>query len=407
MKCGKATGPDDIPADLWKAKNWPAAVDWLHWLFNRIVNDGQTPADWQQSITVPIWKQKAQLLFKWHHEKTKLLHTAFLDLEKAFDCVPHSLIWYSLRKRSVPDELVHWVQLLYQCPESQVCSAAGLSQPFPITVGVHQGSALSPLLFVIVMDVITLDLQKLVLWTLLYADDVFLASDDREELQQQVQPWKDRLAHFGLRLNVQKTEYLMTDQTAMTTIAADAISLPKTTAFKYLGSMIATDGSINADAKHQVNAAWLKWRASTGVLCDKRMPERLKLKIYCAVVLTVALYGSECWPVTAAIKWRLAVMETRMLRWTAGLTQLNHVQNEDVRRRFKVTPITMKLHKQRLVWYGHTLQADDATVAKIGLHFAVPGRRPKGPPKQLWLDTLHGDLRAAGLHPDQARDGNK
>uniref|UniRef100_A0A914X3M2 Reverse transcriptase domain-containing protein n=1 Tax=Plectus sambesii TaxID=2011161 RepID=A0A914X3M2_9BILA len=312
MKCSKATGPDDIPADLWKVKNWPAAIDWLHWLFNHIVYDEQTPANWQQSVTVPIWKQKgspakcanyqpirllshtmkiferiidsrirtivqlsinqcgfvkrcgtidaihaARLLFERHSEKTKQLHTAFLDLDKAFDRVPHSLIWYSLRKRSVPEELVSWVQLLYQCPESQVHSAAGLSQPFPITVGVHQGSALSPLLFVIVMDVITLDPQKPVPWMLLYADDVFLASNDRKKLQRQVQAWKDRLAHFGLRLNVQKMEYLTTNQTAMTMIAADSISLPKTMAFKYLGSTITTDSNIDTDAKHQVNAAWL------------------------------------------------------------------------------------------------------------------------------------------------------
>uniref|UniRef100_A0A914VG97 Uncharacterized protein n=1 Tax=Plectus sambesii TaxID=2011161 RepID=A0A914VG97_9BILA len=100
-------------------------------------------------------------------------------------------------------------------------------------------------------------------------------------------------------------------------------------------------------------------------------------------------------------------METRMLRWITGLTQLDRVRNEDVRRRFKVKPITAKLRERRLVWYGHTLRADDATVAKIGLNFTVPGRRPKGRPKQRWLDTLHGDLRAAGLHLDQARDRNK
>uniref|UniRef100_A0A914XRS1 Reverse transcriptase domain-containing protein n=1 Tax=Plectus sambesii TaxID=2011161 RepID=A0A914XRS1_9BILA len=258
------------------------------------------------------------------------------------------------------------------------------------------------------MDVITLNLQKPVPWILLYADDVFMASDDREELQRQVQAWKDRLAHFGLRLNVQKTEYLTTNQIATTTIAVDGISLPKATAFKYLGSTITADGSIDADAKNRVNCAWLKWRASTGVLCDKRMPERLKSKIYRTVVRPVALYGSECWPVTAAIERQLAVMETRMLRWIAGLTQLDHVQNEDVRHRFKVTPITAKLHKRwRLAWYGHTLRADDVIVAKIGLNFTGPGRRPKGRPKQRWLNTLHGDLRAAGLHLDQARDRNK
>ncbi|VDO95904.1 unnamed protein product [Heligmosomoides polygyrus] len=82
---------------------------------------------------------------------------------------------------------------------------------FPISVGVHQGSALSPLLFVIVMDAITRDLHRAAPWTLVYADDVMLACEDKAELERQPQAWCDRLALFGLKLNVKKTVYLTTD----------------------------------------------------------------------------------------------------------------------------------------------------------------------------------------------------
>ncbi|VDP01234.1 unnamed protein product [Heligmosomoides polygyrus] len=44
------------------------------------------------------------------------------------------------------------------------------------------------------------------------------------------------------------------------------------------------------------------------------------------------------------------------------------------------------------------------TVRKIGLNIDVPGKRPKGRPKQRWLDALHVDLKVAGIHPDQAFD---
>ncbi|VDL83730.1 unnamed protein product [Nippostrongylus brasiliensis] len=47
-------------------------------------------------------------------------------------------------------------------------------------------------------------------WSLLYADGVMLESEDREELELLVQFWSDRLAQFGVRLSVSKTEYLTT-----------------------------------------------------------------------------------------------------------------------------------------------------------------------------------------------------
>ncbi|VDO81380.1 unnamed protein product [Heligmosomoides polygyrus] len=82
---------------------------------------------------------------------------------------------------------------------------------FPISVGVHQGSVLSPLLFVVVMDAVTRDLQNAAPWMLLYADDVMLACEDKTELERQAQECCDRLALYGLKLNVKKTEYLTTD----------------------------------------------------------------------------------------------------------------------------------------------------------------------------------------------------
>ncbi|XP_049766179.1 uncharacterized protein LOC126095426 [Schistocerca cancellata] len=56
-KPGKATGTDDLPAQLWCSHHWKAA-EWLTELFNKITDEGQTPTDWQQSVTVPTFKKK-------------------------------------------------------------------------------------------------------------------------------------------------------------------------------------------------------------------------------------------------------------------------------------------------------------------------------------------------------------
>ncbi|WKX89224.1 hypothetical protein Q1695_008685 [Nippostrongylus brasiliensis] len=73
-----------------------------------------------------------------------------------------------------------------------------------------------------------------------------LASDDKNKLEVLVQAWSDRLAQFGLRLNVRKTEYLLTDVNDPGTITIDG----RVSIFEYLGSTIACDedlsGEVNA-----------------------------------------------------------------------------------------------------------------------------------------------------------------
>ena len=54
-----------------------------------------------------------RLLVEKHREKNKSLHAAFLDLEKAFDRVPHEVIWWALRTHNVPEEYIEWIKMTY------------------------------------------------------------------------------------------------------------------------------------------------------------------------------------------------------------------------------------------------------------------------------------------------------
>ena len=67
---------------------------------------------------------------------------AFVDLEKAFDRVPRKVIWWALRKR-------------VDSARSRVCVGEGYSEEFEVKVGVHQGSILNPLLFIILLEALS------------------------------------------------------------------------------------------------------------------------------------------------------------------------------------------------------------------------------------------------------------
>ena len=116
--------------------------------------------------------------------------------------------------------------------------------------------------------------------------------------------------------------------------------LQRTEAHKYLGSRIAADGNIDHEVTARINAAWMEWPAATGVLCNRNIHARLRSKTYQTVVRPVAMYATECWPVTKEAERRLDVMEMKMLRMTTGLTRLDRMCSMDVGRKFGMIQIS-------------------------------------------------------------------
>ena len=78
---------------------------------------------------------------------------AFVDLEKAFDRVPHDVLWWALRQSGVDEWLVRVIQSMYELEDAVTSVKLGISESaeFAVKVGVHQGSVLLPLLFIIIV----------------------------------------------------------------------------------------------------------------------------------------------------------------------------------------------------------------------------------------------------------------
>jgi len=72
--------------------------------------------------------------------------------------------------------------------------------------------------------------------------------------------------------------------------------VPKNDTFRYLGSMLQRDGDIDVDVSHRIKVGWIKWQQVSGILCDKRIPQKLKGKFHRMVIRPAMLYGTECWP---------------------------------------------------------------------------------------------------------------
>ena len=79
----------------------------------------------------------------------------FLDLDKAYDKINREMIPPVLRQYHVPEELITMAMALYRTPRTQVRTCFGKTKTFEVKVGLHQGTTLSPLLFIILLDYIS------------------------------------------------------------------------------------------------------------------------------------------------------------------------------------------------------------------------------------------------------------
>jgi len=103
------------------------------------------------------------------------------------------------------------VMALYVNASSKVKKSSGTSEEVGISVGVHQDSPLSPLLFVLVMEEATRG-ERRGFWELLCADDLVITADTREEACDQFNSWKRAMERRGLKVNMEKTKMMLTGQ---------------------------------------------------------------------------------------------------------------------------------------------------------------------------------------------------
>jgi len=126
------------------------------------------------------------------------------------------------------------------------------------------------------------------------------------------------LEYRGFRLSRSKTEYLRCGFSGVDRddgeVTMGGVVVPQVEKFKYLGSIIEESGDIDEDISHRIRAGWQKWRKTCGVLCDKKIPLRLKGRVYRMVVRPALLYGVECWPIKKTQVQRMMVAEMRMIR---------------------------------------------------------------------------------------------
>ena len=97
----------------------------------------------------------------------------------------------------------------YSNARSHVWISRQYSEEFGLGVGVHQGSVLSPLLFILVLEGLLREFHTGVPLGILYIDDLVLTIDTQEECISKLKAWKAGMESKELHVNMKKTKFLL------------------------------------------------------------------------------------------------------------------------------------------------------------------------------------------------------
>ena len=217
-------------------------VKWTGRQLNVCMQEGRTPNEWRMGLIVPIWKRKGDVHDQGKYKGISLLSQVlkllervldamirrriegdfgeeqqvfregrgtvdgmyvlrqmvdkrlevqgsmalgFVDLEKAFHIVPRQMVMATLRWIEVPAAEVRMVEGMLEKTTARVVVGEGASEEFDVKIGLRQGTLLSPLLFIAVLDVSSRKtVMKDAMKNLLYADDLALVVNGKHELQE-------------------------------------------------------------------------------------------------------------------------------------------------------------------------------------------------------------------------------
>ena len=82
-----------------------------------------------------------------------------------------------------------------------------------------------------------------------------------------------------------------------------------------------------------MNEGYRAWGALKNVLSNRGLGIKTKKCLYEGVIVPTALYGAEAWGMRSAESRKVNVLEMKCLRSLVGVSRMNKVGNEVVRRR--------------------------------------------------------------------------
>ncbi|UYV76617.1 hypothetical protein LAZ67_14001479 [Cordylochernes scorpioides] len=369
LRSNKACGPDGIPNEVLKTLP-DSYILLLKQLYNSVMTTGKYPAIWTNSTIHPIFKNgyknspsnyrgialisNVSKLFtsilrsrleEWVEgrrvipenqagfrkerscidhiftlttliqlslrKKRGKLYVFFVDLRKAFDTVPHSLLWKKLYNLGISYQFISTIKSYYEQATIAIRWKGSFTESIKINSGVLQGEPLSPLLFILfITDLIEIynnsDLPSVNLpefgdiHLLLYADDIAIIGESRINLQKKIKILKEYLDESLMTLNESKSKIMVFRNGGKPSNKDRWFWNDKpiaiTSRYTYLGFPLTPTITTTHPANYFKGKALTAINATHPILIKSKAKSiNLSIKLFDTIVRAVLMYAAPLW----------------------------------------------------------------------------------------------------------------
>ena len=166
---------------------------------------------------------------------------------------------------------------------------------------------------------------------------------------------------------------------------------------------MAADGGFERDVVHRMNEGYRAWGALKCDLSNRGLGIKAKKCLYIGVIVPTALYGAETWSLRSAERRKVNVLEIKCLRSLVGVSRMDRVRNEELRRRAGIERELASRADQRVLrWFGHVERLDEYRMARKVLMAEVSGGQVRGRPRLGWMDGVKVALGNRGMTVEAA-----
>ena len=269
----------------------------------------------------------------------------------------------------IPSKIINLVKMSYENFRCAVEHEGKLSKWFPMMSGVRQGCVMSGFLFVLVIDCIMRKTTRMkrgiqcgldTKGDIDFADDLALLSTSRRNLQQEINELEVHAKRTGLQ-NVENVD-----------------------SFTYLGSVMDADKGSTADISARLKNARAAYYKLRKVWASSQYRRKTKLRIYKSNVMSVLLYGAECWKVNQNDGQRLNAFHNICLRRILHIFWPRTITNEKLYEEVEISRITDIIKARRWSFIGHILLFENTNDCRIVMNLTPVGKRSIGRPKETW-----------------------
>ena len=192
-----------------------------------------------------------------------------------------------------------------------------------------------------------------------------------------------------MKINTSKTKIISSSNDA---ISIDGVQIENVDSFVYLGSTI--PNTTNDIIRRTALAAQAFGRLQNVVWRNRDISIKLKVRLYNALILPIAIYAAETWTLTERDKRIITTFEMRCLRCILGVTLFDRLRNDAIREQLGIQKnIVDMIRSRQLKWFGHVVRRHQNGYVNTVFREDFIKKRLPGRPKKRWSDQIRDHLK--------------